>query len=39
MVINKENVVLISYSRHAIETFKDAKVKEIPGASHGFRGT
>ena len=24
--------------RRAIETFKDAKLKEIPGAGHGFRG-
>ena len=34
-----DNVVPISYSRCAIETFKDAKLKEIPGAGHGFRGT
>jgi len=33
-----DNVVPISYSRRAIETFKDAKLKEIPGAGHGFRG-
>lgn len=34
-----DNVVPISYSRRAIETFKDARLKEIPGAGHGFRGT
>ena len=33
-----DNVAPISYSRRAIETFKDAKLKEIPGAGHGFRG-
>lgn len=33
-----DNVAPISYSRRAIETFKDARLKEIPGAGHGFRG-
>ena len=33
-----DNIAPISYSRRAIETFKDAKLKEIPGAGHGFRG-
>lgn len=33
-----DNIAPISYSRRAIETFKDAKLKEIPGARHGFRG-
>ena len=33
-----DNIAPISYSRSAIETFKDAKLKEIPGAGHGFRG-
>ena len=33
-----DNVAPISYSRRATETFKDAKLKEIPGAGHGFRG-
>ena len=33
-----DNITPISYSRRAIETFKDAKLKEIPGAGHGFRG-
>lgn len=33
-----DNIAPISYSRGAIETFKDAKLKEIPGAGHGFRG-
>ena len=33
-----DNVAPISYSRRAIETFKDAKLKEIPGAGDGFRG-
>lgn len=39
MGINKDNVASISYSRRAIETFKDVKLKEIPGAGHGFRET
>lgn len=33
-----DNIAPISYSRRAIETFKDARLKEIPGAGHGFRG-
>ena len=33
-----DNVAPISYSRRAIETFKDARLKKIPGAGHGFRG-
>ena len=33
-----DNVAPISYSHRAIETFKDAKLKEVPGAGHGFRG-
>lgn len=33
-----DNIAPISCSRRAIETFKDAKLKEILGAGHGFRG-
>lgn len=33
-----DNVAPISYSWRAIETFKDARLKEILGAGHGFRG-
>ena len=33
-----DNVAPISYSRRAVETFKDAKLKEIPGEGHRFRG-
>ena len=33
-----DNVAPISYLHRAIETFKDAKLKEVPGAGHGFRG-
>ena len=34
-----DNVAPINYSRYeTIETFKNAKLKEIPGAGHGFRG-
>jgi hypothetical protein len=28
----------IRYSRRAIETFKDAELKEVSGAGHEFRG-
>ena len=33
-----DNIAPISYSRRAIETFKDAKLKEILGAGHEFIG-
>lgn len=35
---DNDQLVNISYSRKAVETYKSAELKVIPGAGHGFRG-